>query len=1256
MRGGVPATHSFLYDANGNLSVHLDADDSDGSSANGVAGLPGDRTRHLYDGFDRRVSTVDAAGNQVVHQLDPDGHVRARLHFGASEGATPTDDGPDPLPQPVSELGVLVSGNLVVSGALSITEHVIDEAGHCIRVDRVLFHNSLATQRLVDIEDGGVDVGKSNPIDGDDSAIAGAVGITIHGRVNTVHEYDRNGKRVATTGDDGDRVDIEYDGLDRPIRVTDPAGNVVELAYDDASNLIEVAETDVASLPGVADQTLLTTHFYDALGRCVRSVDNLGHTVHRAFDSHDQCVATADAEGPAGATIARRVFEPGPGTVDTTNDPGNVTLYRYDGAGRAIERVQILTASGSGSGDLGVDTHGVPTGSLIGDPTQGGGDGQIRQARRYDGNSNLVATIDDQGNASAHLYDDLDRIVARLHGITASTLLDEAALFGARSIPFPTQKTQRAPRAADPIEIQSQLTALELRLAPVFSRFPTLANRVDPPTVHVAGLDPDGLARLALDENGTERHEQYDALERVIARRWYRAGQSDTHPGFPRYWPEDLSSAAVFGTDAQEFEYDGLGRVVRTFDSNGCGADPGLPECVDQGVASTHSYDSLGRIVEESLEHGGNTEFTSLAWRAEALEASVTYPDESVVASTYDALDRPTAISEGTPAAALATFDYIGTRLLQRTYPESGLVLTLLDPSGREASGYDALRRVASMRHESSTTGATLVGFDFSHDRRSHLVAHDKTHDPTQSDTRDYDSAGRLISFTRLDPLALPPVHAAWELDGVGNWASVDGELRAHTNHNELYSRLDALGVGVESAHDENSNTVDDGTGVSYEYDPLDRLVRVRKCLSLDPADCDDAEPIDPSDFETSTYRYDALGRRIHKRVEAPFLPPADRLFSYGGERLLAERDETGAAVARYVWAHGTPIVFDRVDSGGIVARSYAHEDAGGSIHALTDVAGAAVEGYFYDAHGRPNVVTPGLDGVLEFGGDDEVTPNGASAIDNPHLHARGYHDRETQLYLEPGARSFSPERGRALGERAVEGCLRCGRSYAECHCCWPIDDLRNLGHLGLDGYDPRTISSSGSREIRNLGHTGLDGVDTHLPPPPPERVIRNLGHTGLDGVDTHLPPSPPERSIRNLGHTGLDGVDTHLPPPPPPKRVIRTLGHTGLDGVDTHLPPPPPERVIRNLGHTGLDGVDTHLPPPPPPKRVIRNLGHTGLDGFEVRFGARDRAHHSGPHPRVDPRPGCNGGLPGTQLTTGGPRYSWIRHHPGHMVTILRP
>src|SRR5690606_30024027 len=125
-------------------------------------------------------------------------------------------------------------------------------------------------------------------------------------------------------------------------------------------------------LTGVSMEYFVTTVFYDALNRPQRTIDNLGQTAYTRYDSRDNLVAAADAEGPiSDEIIQRRAFAGGAGTIDTINNPGNVIRHQYDGLNRAVLSERVLTGTGMGDGvNIGADIFGVSSTLPTPDPTQ----------------------------------------------------------------------------------------------------------------------------------------------------------------------------------------------------------------------------------------------------------------------------------------------------------------------------------------------------------------------------------------------------------------------------------------------------------------------------------------------------------------------------------------------------------------------------------------------------------------------------------------------------------------------------------------------------------------------------------------------------------------------------------------------------------------------------------------------------------------------------------------------------------------------
>jgi RHS repeat-associated protein len=1050
-----------------------------------VYAFQGDRTRYIYDGFDRQVSVVDSVGNQTVTQYDPAGNVVRTSHFGPTGGASPTSDGPDTLPGPVSSGGVIQSANLVnpsTSVLLSSTEYSYDELGRTFQTSQVLFVNTIPTQRPPDVAEGASDIGKGGLTPGQNQAIPGipnilasgtstgsnsattlndttqswttnqwasrAIQITggtgagqvrtiqgnsatqltldtpwstipdatstyvitlISGRVSDRTEYDRDSRVTFTVMDDLDTTHTFYDGASRVIETVDPVGNTVETAYDGNNNVIEARETDVAQVAGVANEIFLTTNFYDSLNRLQQTVDNLGQTTYYRYDSRDNLVAMADANGPlTGATITRRAFPDGPKTVDAINNFGNVTLYFYDGIDRQIRQDQILTASGQGDGNhIGASIFGVKDDTTAPesfpptpDPTQGGGDGIIRTGTVYDKNSLTSALIDDQGNVTLYLYDNLDRKVAETKGVTVNSMITNATILGSRVIMTPTAATINNPAAISAGKINTQLSEIKSGLTAVASLFPSLADRVDdhPPTTIVTGYDPNGNVLILSDENNSYVYTLYDAISRPIAVRVFRAGQSDSFAGDPIFAPAPVSLPThhslddekkfppVVGTTIQNFQYDGLSRMTMGFDNND-------PTTTADDSTVTDAYDSLSRIIEETQQIGSlPPRAIDSAWRAENLRKSLTYPNGRVEEYTYDGLDRLATVKDQGAAQDIADYKYIGVdRVLERDYPINGTRETYLDNTGTLDIGYDGLRRPIEER-DLRSDNSLIVGFTYIYDRMNNKLTEGKLHDPTNSEVYTYDSAYRLISFHRPAAGSVTPLQQTWTLDGVGNWKQVDGETRKHSSFNEITSRTTGS-TTTNILSDDNGNEIDDGTYV-YTYDFENRLRTVtRKSDGALIAD----------------YSYDADGRRIQKVVTNTTGLNGTTDYYLDGWQEIEEHNAADAPTQQYVFGSyiDEPLIAD-TNLTSTPTRLFYNQNTLYSVYALTDVTGKIVEGYLYDAYGRQTVYDPGISGFVTFGAGDKITPGGNSLVGNPFMF--------TGRRLDPELTRTDPQTGQKTG------------------------------------------------------------------------------------------------------------------------------------------------------------------------------------------------------------------------------------------------
>ncbi|MCB0121429.1 MAG: RHS repeat protein, partial [Caldilineaceae bacterium] len=763
------------------------------------------------------------------------------------------------LMMPVSSNGVIQREHLVNRSLLAATEHAFDERNRLYQVDRLLFVNTIPTMRSPDVADGATDIGKGNLTPNDTQSIPGVDGVNLLGRVTARTEYDRNARPVFHVADDGDTTRTYYDGVGRSIQSIDPEGNRAAMAYDDNSNLIETQEIDVAQRQDIADERFVTTYFYDSLNRLQRSVNNVGETFAYRYDSRDNMVAMADAQGPInGASITRRVFGGGSRTVNQINNFGNVTIMVYDGIGRKLRDDQVLTASGKGDGlHIGVDSFGMPIDLPASDPNQGGGDGLISVRHRYDDNSLLTSLTDDNGNQTEYTYDNLNRKLTETKGTCVA---------------------------------------------------PAIADQCGPPTTVLLHYDADDNLIRITDENGSVINYSHDAINRRTRADIVRGPnvvgttlEVYTYDGLSRRTqttdnnePDDISDDST-----ATYAYDSLSRVIEETQQIGTQQAKVISsgwraENLRIGLTYpnrrrlTYTFDLLDRLqtIAETQVMGTMANLIYLPL--------ITNGSEAGVASAVQVAAQPQRqTTAGMQATPLVQYTYIGrVRLLERTM-QNHTRMTFLDDGGGNDIGYDGERRPVQLRHL-TIDNRLLVGFGYSYDRMGNKQYEEKLHAPSESELYAYDSVYRLLHVERgtlntpKDAIDTPsthvPLHSDWTLDGVGNWQVVDNEIRQHSSFNEITERADGGTIAILS--DNNGNEIDDGT-FTFAWDYRNRLrTATRKA--------DTALVV--------VYVYDADGRRIRRVVTNAGPLNGTTNFYYDGWRVIEERAGDDLLTQQYTY------------------------------------------------------------------------------------------------------------------------------------------------------------------------------------------------------------------------------------------------------------------------------------------------------------------------------------------------------------------
>ena len=528
------------------------------------------------------------------------------------------------------------------------------------------------------------------------------------------------------------------------------------------------------------------------------------------------------------------------------------------------------------------------------------------------------------------------------------------------------------------------------------------------------------------------------------------------------------------GATQQTFSYDALGRLVSTTDHT-----PGLPAS-DQDIFAAFTFSSASQVLAEHQFHpGSSTSHDVLTnYLIDGAVESTTWPAYSpagvlqhryVVEFVNDDLGRvhrirgptsslDTPASAGAPGVAdLATYHYVGALPWDRSYA-NGTSFKMYEEgaSGAKPLLYDTAMRPIGIRNE---LGAETAEFRYGYDRVGNLMFEERRHEEYSSQNPvsfraralSYDLQNRLVEWSEgevLEGSPIPPTHPnpaefpitevdreRWILDAVGNWdehaigVSSAEIVNDYATANAI-NQYTAVNSAAAFAHDwVGQLRSDSSTGTTREYvwDAFGRVAQVRVNGSV-----------------VSEYRYDALDRRIEKKVTPPAVATdsVTRVI-YDGWRAIEERAvDSGEEVvrARYgfgleldeiLWmdrdvardtATSRPDPANGVSNGSIESRYYAHHDYLGSVVATTSDPGndvdslglSVVERFTYSAYGETDAWwgdsgAPAWDGEAGYGQD-----HNRSKVGLPFLFAGQRFDSEVDLYYSK-YRMYDPRTGRFL-------------------------------------------------------------------------------------------------------------------------------------------------------------------------------------------------------------------------------------------------
>ena len=778
------------------------------------------------------------------------------------------------------------------------------------------------------------------------------------------HYFDDDGRDLGTEDALGNRTYNYYDGQGHLVSNVNARGFVTVYQYDDNHNL-----TNRIDALGNA-----WTYEYDAAHHLVAAADPLGHTTHYGYDANHHLTNTVDAVTNS-TVITYYTSGSHKGLPHTVTDPnGNVTTTTYDSYGNAytIARTDggTVTNTWNARGDLLVskDANGNPTtmtynqrrlatsatdalGNTVSNTYNAAGlkisvtDPLDREtltawtptykvaavtypdnsvvSNRYGSRDWLIETVDPRDNATSNTYDAAGRKIAVVDPLTNTTSFayDSAG------------------------NLVTQTNALDKVSTFVYDDLNRLVLTTNPLSHSVSNtFDEAGRLIAITDETGYQTEHTYNAANR-------RTMVTKADGTNERFEYDSNGNLVTFYNGlgrASTFAHDGMNRVTNEVDavgnSRGFVFDPvgNLLERHDAGGAVTeYEYDDLNRLIgtaypDTTTVHYAYNELGLRTWQSNAV-AEVWY--------AYDNMNRLSAVTQSVGTACLPGCGATGTvqSVVEYAFDLNGNRTNTIYP-GSVAVGYAF--NAADRLTEIQLSAFIPQPFSFSYDALHRKTSVD--YPTSASGTWTWDDASRLTRIQYHNG-ASNFIDRVYTLDAHGNITAMEinagllpqpsPQIRRLVQNaaDELTCIETKTDPGVPSwttnspTHDTEGNLTADGT-LTYSYDYDNRLLSVQSSSSV------------------VNHYYAGDGTRMASEViESGLTNTTIYVIDYADplRRPLAELDENGALLRRFVWGQG---LMAQIEADGTVY--YFHHDGQGSTLSLSDTNSVVTDRWFYSPYG----------------------------------------------------------------------------------------------------------------------------------------------------------------------------------------------------------------------------------------------------------------------------------------------------------------
>jgi len=709
---------------------------------------------------------------------------------------------------------------------------------------------------------------------------------------SSITYWNRLGSAVRTIDALGYETVTEYDGLNRPVKVTMPEENSVLMSYDNKNNVLS---TTAKAKPGssladivntftfdpvwnkVATVTdgrgFITTFDYDnTTGRLLSvvqpQVDGQNPTTVFTYNSRGQMLTATDPTNivtkntfdTATEKLLSTVYDFGSSphlnltssfgynavgdTTSVTDPRGNTTNFLFDAARRLTQRTEaspfgFITSFGFDVNDQSTSVQrqtGLPSPNQWQTSTSG-----------FTITGMLDSITNPSGHVTDYVYDTMNRLLRTIDPEN-------------RTVEFSYDALSRVSTVKDPANVTAGTRT--------YTPNGMLASMKDARD-NVTTMEYDGFDRLTkriYPDTTFEWNEEYDANGNVTKART-RANQQIlmVYDALNR-----MTSKEPVGTPVQTMTYDLAGRLKKISTPVVAG-DPTSGDF-------EFSFDTAGRLIQQKKPDGKNVDYVL---DANGNRTKLTYPDGYFVDYAFDELNRLTDIKLNGVSTAAAAFEFSDLSNRKKLTYGNGCVVDY---------GYEIDDDMNSLTH--SFVGGSVTfnySFDNIHQVKDQFVSNDNfMWDAVVDTTTEYEE--------------LP----AFPINSLNQYTKVGGAVYSYNPNGCLTSN------GIWT----------------YGYDTLNRLTSATMT------------------GVNASFLYDPLNRQGEKNVDG-----VKTRFLYDGMQRIEDYDSSGVLLNRFVYGPGLDEPLVQVSAGGTL--TYLHQDRQSSLIAATNSSGALVTSLAYGPFGE---------------------------------------------------------------------------------------------------------------------------------------------------------------------------------------------------------------------------------------------------------------------------------------------------------------